>query len=101
MLNNFIKIRWRDTKKSLWINDYIHDDDNNYCVLSTEEKSDQFSFILSKSLVKDILSVLNEAIIVVCKIENFQENVRVINLGFDCKNNLISGKFSIYQNDTS
>ena len=101
MLNNFLKIRWFNTKKSIWTNDYIHDNDKDYCLIYLEDNSNNFSFILSKHLVQDILELLNEAIVAICKIEHLPENVRVVNLGFNCENNLISGKFSIYQNDIS
>ena len=107
MLNKFITIKWFNPNTSLWITDYIHDDDKEYCIVSFEETeallskrkcnklleldSTHFSFIISKNIVQDILNVLNKAMNTIYK----TDYIRVINLGFICKNDLITGSFSI------
>ncbi len=102
MLNSFIKIKWFNTISSKWVSDYICEDEVDHCIISSlDDCSDRFSFVMAKHLVRDILCSLNEAMVAIRKIEHLPLDVKVINLGFNCDNNLISGKFSIHQNDSS
>jgi len=109
---NFIKIKWFNTNTSLWNTDYVHDDDEKYCIISFEESNElyskrkydefleldstRFSFIISKNIVQDILCVLTETIRHIYN-SNY---IRVINLGFSCENDLITGSFAIQIADT-
>lgn len=97
MLNNFTTIKWFNSVKSIWVTDYIQEQDGNYCIIVVSEKSEKYSFYISKKLVEDIYPLLDGAINSIRNSEGLLPDVRIINLGFSCNNDCVSGRFEIYR----